>query len=171
MTAAGVYIDVGLKQRLYFTNVVLLTYFGYFSMETSSLLRHRIIKNLMPEPTEKTADTAIILWKQMATQIILIVGEGGFNSLYERSMFLTQSTFPWLSAGSPSTQTDQRFEDLKKSFEGQTPVQVGEANSLLLITFTDILASLIGEQLTNSILRSAWANDASDSPGKELKNE
>jgi hypothetical protein len=139
-------------------------------METDNLQRRRIIRNLITPHTEKIADVAIILWEQMATQIILIVGEGGFNSLYARSVFLTQSTFPWLSADSPSPQTGQRFGELKKSFEGQTPVQVAEANSLLLITFTDILASLIGEQLTNSILRSAWGNDASNRPGKEFKN-
>lgn len=42
------------------------------------------------------------------------------------------------------------------SLEGQAPAQASEANSLLMITFTDILASLIGEQLTTSILRLAW---------------
>ena len=140
-------------------------------METSDLLRHQIIKNLMAQHAEKVADAAIDLWEQMATQIVSIVGEGGFNSLYARSVFLTQSTFPWLTAGSLSSQTDHRFAELKMSFEGQTSAQVSEANSLLLITFTDILASLIGEQLTTSILRSAWGYDASDMAGKEFKNE
>lgn len=140
-------------------------------MENSSLLRHRIINNLMAQHTENVADTAIILWEQMASQIILIVGQGGFNSLYARSLFLTQSTFPWLSANSTETQTEQWFTELKKSLEGQSPVQAREANSLLLMTFTDILASLIGEKLTISILHSSWGDNASDSPGKELKNE
>ena len=45
------------------------------------------------------------------------------------------------------------------SLEGQTPVQAGEANSLLLISFTDILASLIGEQLTTRILCLAWGSE------------
>jgi len=140
-------------------------------METIDLLRHQIIKNLMAQHTEKVEDAAIDLWERMATQIVSIVGEGGFNSLYARSVFLTQSTFPWLTAGSLSSQTDHRFAELKMSFEGRTPAQASEANSLLLITFTDILASLIGEQLTTSILRSAWSYDASDRPCKEFKNE
>jgi len=50
-------------------------------------------------------------------------------------------------------------------------VQASAANSLLLIKFTDILASLIGEGLTTSILRSAWGNDAPNRAGKELKHE
>ncbi|MGZ8236314.1 MAG: hypothetical protein ACXWTY_00390 [Methylobacter sp.] len=140
-------------------------------METSDLLRHQKIKSLMAQHNEKVADAAIQIWEQMAAQIISIVGEGGFNSLYARSVFLTQSTFPWLAASSLSPQTDHRFAELKMSLEGQTAALAGEANSLLLITFTDILATLIGEHLTASILRSAWGNDASDRAGKEFNNE
>ena len=140
-------------------------------METSDILRQKIIKSLIAQPTEKVADAAINLWEQMATQITSIVGEDGFNSLYTRSVLLTLSTFPWLAAASLSPQTDHRFAELKISLEGQTPEQARAANSLLLITFTDILASLIGEQLTIRLLRSAWGEDPFEKPGKELQNE
>ena len=125
------------------------------NMETSDILRQQKIKSLIAQPTEKVADSAIDLWEQLAAQIISIVGEGGFNSLYARSVFLTKPAFHWLPAGSLSPQTphDHRFAGLKASFEAQTPAQAGAANSQLLITFTDILASLIGEDLTNRILR------------------
>ena len=131
-------------------------------MSTSDLLRHQKINSLMAQPPEKVADAAINLWGQMATQIISIVGEGGFNSLYARSVFLTQSSFPWLAAAALSPQPEHRFAQLKTSLAGQTPAQASAANSLLLITFTNILDTLIGEHLTASILRSAWGNDASD---------
>lgn len=140
-------------------------------MKTIDLTRHQIIDSVTAQQTEKVADAAINLWEQMATQIISIIGEGGFNSLYARSVFLTQSTFPWLTVNSLSPQNDCRFAELKTSLEGQTPAQASAANSLLLITFTDILAALIGEQLTTRILRSAWGNDTSDRAGKEFKNE
>ncbi len=140
-------------------------------METSDSLRHQMIKNLMAQHTEKVADTAINLWALMAIQIISIVGKGGFDSLYARSVFLTQASFPWLTASSVSSPAEHPFAELKMSFEKQTPEQTSAANSLLLITFTDILASLIGEQLTTSILRSAWGNDASMRADKESKYE
>jgi len=149
-------------------------------MQTSDVLRHQKIENLMAQHTDNVADTAIGLWEPMATQIISIVGEGGFNSLYARSVFLTRSKFPWVAAGPLPPQADQSFVGLKMSLEGQMPAQAGAANCLLLITFTDILASLIGEQLTINILRSAWGNDASDKAGdvnftsghpEEFKNE
>ena len=135
------------------------------------MLRNQIIKSLMAQHTEQVADAAITLWEQMATQIISIVGEGGFNSLYARSLFLSQSTFPWLAAGSLPPQTDHRFAELKMCLEEQPPEIAREANILLLVTFTNIVATLIGKQLTASILRSAWGIDASDSADKELKNE
>jgi hypothetical protein len=140
-------------------------------METSDLTRHQIIKSLMAEPTEKIVDAAIDLWERMATQIISIVGEDGFNSLYARSVFLSQSRFPWLAASQLAPPINQRFAELKTRLEGQTPTQASEANSLLLFTFTDILVSLIGEQLTTRILGLAWGIDTSNSTGTEFKHE
>ena len=140
-------------------------------MQTSELFRHRTIESLLAQHSENVPDAAVGLWEKMATQIISIVGEGGFNSLYARSLHLTQSTFPWLADSALSPPTDQRFKKLKISFEGQTPAQATEANRRLLITFTDILASLVGEQLTTRIFRSAWGVDAQDEARKEQENE
>lgn len=140
-------------------------------METSDTLRHQMVRDLMTQHAEKVVDAEIELWEQIAIQIISIVGEGGFNSLYARSAFLTRATFPWLETGLTSPQAAQRFAGLKLSLDGQTPAQASAANRLLLITFTDILASLIGEQLTNRILRTAWRINAADKADKEFKNE
>lgn len=124
----------------------------------------------MAQHTEKIADAAILLWEQMATQIISIVGESGFNSLYARSVFITRSTYPWLAADSLTPQTEHRFAGLKTSLEGQTPAQASDANRLLLLNFTDILVALIGERLTTRILCLAWGIDASDRADEEFKN-
>jgi hypothetical protein len=140
-------------------------------MENNCSLRHNIIKNRIAMTSEKVMDAALKLWEQMAAEIISIVGESGFNSLYSRSIFLSQSTYPWLVASSESLRIDQRLAILIMSFEVQTPNQASDANSLLLVTFTDILASLIGEKLTTTILRSAWGKEASEGAGKEFENE
>lgn len=140
-------------------------------MQANVLPRHQFIESLTARSADKVADAAITLWAQMAAQIISIVGEGGFNSLYARSVHLTQPTCPWLTDSSLSPQTDHRFAKLKLSFESQTPTQAREANRLLLVTFTDILASLIGEQLTSRILRSAWGIVTPDQTSMEIENE
>jgi hypothetical protein len=137
--------------------------------EAGDLPRHQIIASLTAQHTDSVADTAASLWEKLATEVISIVGDGGFDALYTRSLFLTQSTFPWIAVGSLPLQTDTRFAALAMSLSDQTPAQAGAANRLLLITFTDIMASLIGEALTTGILRSAWSNVAADKNGKELK--
>jgi hypothetical protein len=138
-------------------------------MGTSDLLRHQIIRNLPLLQTERIPDAAVLIWEQMAAQIISIVGEGGFNVLYSRSLILAQSTYFLLEFDPHTTQTGPRFAELKTCLERQTPEHAREANVLLLITFTDILASLIGERLTTRILRLAWGYDAANSAGKETK--
>ncbi len=143
------------------------------------MLRRQIIDKFTAAPTENAADAAIDLWKKMATQIVSISGEGGFNSLYARSISLTQSRLPSLRANPPSAQTAERFAELKQCFSGQTSAQICAANNLLLTAFTDILAALIGEMLTTRILRSAWEINPPDKTDttllpahpKELKNE
>ncbi|MHB1092610.1 hypothetical protein [Thiobacillus sp.] len=135
------------------------------------MLRQQIIDSLMAQQPENIADAAMAQWEKLATEIISIVGEAGFNSLYERSVLLAQSTFPWLPACPSPPQAGSLFAEFRMRLAEQTPAHAREANSLLLTTFTDILASLIGEQLTASILRSAWGTPASDKSGKELDNE
>jgi hypothetical protein len=140
-------------------------------MESAALLRQQIIASLMAQKPEHIADAAMDHWQKLADEIISIVGESGFASLYERSVHLAQSTYPWLPLCPPPSQTPHRFADLGARLADQTPADARAANSLLLTTFTDILASLIGEQLTASILRSAWGDPASFPAGKELDNE
>ena len=133
------------------------------------MLRHQIIVSLTASHPEKVADAAIILWERMATQIIAIIGVGGFNSLYARSLFLTQSDFPWLNGCELPCPVDQRFTALKNSLAEQTPSDATAANNQLLRTFTDILAALIGEALTSSILRSAWGDHAPAQDQQEVQ--
>lgn len=149
-----------------FSYQLLLTFF----MQTSRLLQRLINERLRALHPEKVEDAAIRLWEELATQISSIIGAGGFNALYTRSVFFTQATFPWLAASELSTHADSPFAALKYSFEAQAPVEVAAANGLLLTTFSDILASLIGEELTANILSVAWGAEVSDT-SKEFKNE
>ena len=110
------------------------------------MLRHQIIESLTASHPEKAADTAIVLWGLLATQIVAIIGVGGFNSLYARSLFLTQSSFPWLTGCELPCPAEQRFAALKNCLRAQASGDAIQANNHLLRTFTDILADLIGEE-------------------------
>lgn len=143
-------------------------------MPTSSEQRQQIIARLLAEQPDNIAEVAVSHWEKLADEIIAIVGEEGFAALFERSWYLAQTSFPWLSNGSSSLQPapgSPRFVDLGERLSNHSPADACTAHSLLLSIFTDILASLIGEQLTLNILRTAWGNLASDTSGKELDNE
>lgn len=141
-------------------------------MELSDLLRHQFIEALMALPTENVAEIGISVWEKMAKQIISIVGEEGFTSLYARSQYLVHSTFPWLPINLSVSQAEHRFEELKICLAGQSPALARQANVLLLTTFTDILATLIGEELTTSILQLAWGNNLPNNmASEEFHNE
>jgi hypothetical protein len=126
-------------------------------MKTDDLISQHLIASVIQQHTDNVAVDPIASWEQMATKIISIIGEGGFDSLYARSLFLAKASFPWLESGIYTPQTPAPFLALKASYAGQAPEQVSAANFLLLVTFTGVLTSLIGEQLTLSILRSAWS--------------
>lgn len=140
-------------------------------MKQMGLLRHRSIERLTSQHAEKMADAAVELWRQLAIQIIAIVGVGGFDSLYARSLYLAKDQYPWLTAGAAPPQVEHRFASLEASLKGATPELASSANRQLLTLFTDTLASLIGEPLTERLLDSAWGNHALYKAGKDVKNE
>ncbi len=113
------------------------------------------------------------LWELLAVQLISLIGEGGFDSLYARSIHLTKVTFPWLAhcAVPMAEPTASRFAALKKCLDEREFAEASQASISLLITFIDILTGLIGEHLITSILRSAWGDDALEPAVKEIKDE
>lgn len=124
-------------------------------MQIHDLPLRQLIIELTEPDAEKMLGTAIERWQLIAAHIISIIGEGGFNSLYERSVILTRLNFPWLLTSGMQPSTDPRFIALRASLECQTTALASEANCLLLANFTAILESLIGAQLTSRIFRSA----------------
>jgi len=137
-------------------------------MRISDSLREQMVRRLTTRRAQDPADEAIDLWERLARQLVAIVGDSGFESLYLRSLSLSSAAFPWL-AGSSTVAPDSasRFDNLRASLEAQSAAQAREASKLLMLTFTDLLASLIGEPLTARILDSAWGPDtqATDKEG------
>lgn len=142
-------------------------------MATDEARRQQLIQSAMAKRTGEVHDVVLDLWQSLSSQLISIIGEGGFNSLYDRSLYLTRASFPWIAASESVRSVDHRFSELKLSLAERDPPEAGKASHLLILTFTNILASLIGEPLTIDILSSAWGNHASElnNAGKESPHE
>lgn len=128
----------------------------------------------MQQP-EAVVATSLHLWQCLSLSLISIIGDSGFQSMYIRSLFLAAARFPWLPRSSHVAMLKNgnttRFDTLHAALAAQAQQdahEAAEAGIVMLQTFVDILALLIGEHLTTSILVSAWGDVALDSAAKDL---
>jgi hypothetical protein len=119
-----------------------------------------MIRSTVTRRPEVIVDLSLLLWERLAAELISIIGESGFQSLYSRSVRLTNTRFPWLAI-SRASETDAPFAGLKAS----------EASIAVLVTFIDTLSVLIGDVVTNSVLHSAWSTVGLDLDAKDFENE
>jgi hypothetical protein len=111
---------------------------------------------------QEVARLTVQLWISIAAELTLIIGKHGFISLFERSLYLTQLTFPWLGIKYASHTDDAQFALLKTSLEGRDFSEADAGSNALLDTFSNLLAELIGKPLVTGILRSARDRQTSD---------
>lgn len=137
-------------------------------MDKADARRKKIIDIVAALPD--TDGTAVVecLFAPLRIEVTSLVSEEGFRSVFERSIFLTSRNFAWLGAEQSSPDASP-LHGLRAMLAQQTRSEAREASTALLIHFSDLVASLIGERLTIDILRSAWGKDALGSLGEELQ--
>ncbi|MDR3578710.1 MAG: hypothetical protein P4L44_01965 [Oryzomonas sp.] len=114
------------------------------------------------------AEAAIGTWQQVAAQIVPVIGIGGANVLFNRSLHLTCTTFPWLTIPGDHRDSTVLLANLKEQLAGREPDAAAEASYTLLVTFIELLMSMIGDSLTERLLSSVWEPS---SPPSEQENE
>ena len=102
------------------------------------------------------AEATISTWHRMAAQLIPVIGAGGVDVLFNRSLHLTSTLFPWLTIPADHRDNNALLANLKERLAGREPDTAIEASTTLLMTFVELLMSLIGESLTERLLISAW---------------
>lgn len=125
-------------------------------METSW---NSLIKRVILQRPEAVVDVTVLLWEKLAVELVSIIGEGGFQSVYARSGALVASRFPWMVLNTSSQQSGPRFEGLRSSLGAQDATVAINASIALLTTFLDILTTLIGELLMTNLVHAAWGDD------------
>jgi len=128
--------------------------------------RHRMIERAVRPLSQVHADASIVLWERLAVELTVIIGERGFSSLYARSLNQAALQYEWLAPHPPKTSADA-FTLLASSLKARAPAEAQAASSAMLNMFIDTLIILIGELVTNSILRSAWGDDVVNSAATE----
>jgi hypothetical protein len=95
------------------------------------------------------------LWQQIAGQLAPVIGARGVEVLFGRALHLTARRFPWLPTIA-HVNSDASLEALKTCLAGRSAPEASDAGETLLLTFTGLLAGMIGESLTGRLLGAGW---------------
>jgi len=88
------------------------------------------------------------------TTLIPVIGEVGVNVLFKRSLHLTSKTFSWLAIAENHGDTGELLTRLSQCLAGRHTDATIECSSAVLIDFTELLATLIGDSLVETLLGS-----------------
>ena len=114
------------------------------------------------------ADEIVTMFQEISDALSPIIGRRGFYALYKRSLHLAAPAYPWLSVARDGTQDFLDPAKLKSTFVAQSPASAAAGGSVLLQTFQDLLASLIGASLTKRLLHPVWIHSSGIPPAQEL---
>jgi hypothetical protein len=106
---------------------------------------------------DATAEATAATWRLVATQLAPVIGARGLDVLFSRALHQTSVEFPWLAVAVDRGGSASPLPSLMVCLTGQLATTAAEASYMLLLTFTELLATLIGESLTTRLLAPVWA--------------
>jgi hypothetical protein len=104
------------------------------------------------------AETAVKKWRELDAVLSPIVGQHGVAALYKRALHLIRDDYPWLVAAHDGERVFGDFVSLKTALTRRTSAEASAANLALYECFHKTLVSLIGESLTDRLLKSILDN-------------
>jgi hypothetical protein len=99
------------------------------------------------------ASLIVSVWRDIDAALAPIIGHRGVAALFRRTLHLVRHDYPWLTASHESMADPMDFTALHSTLSQRTSANVVAANGALLQKFLEQLASLIGESLTERLLR------------------
>jgi len=117
--------------------------------------------------TEQVADAIVAVWREIDQALHPIIGHRGVAALYNRSLKLTAAAYPWLAQGHAGALAALDPTALRAALVRQAPDAAAAAGNALFETFRDLLASLVGESLTQRLLHTVWDHTAGAPPAQD----
>lgn len=103
------------------------------------------------------AETTITTWHHLVTQLSPVIGERGVDVLFNRSLTLASTAFPWFAPGGEFGLGGVPLTALKSRLAAHDVTTALHASQALFMTFTELLSALIGASLTEQLLRPVWS--------------
>lgn len=103
---------------------------------------------------EATAST----WRQVADLLTPVIGARGVDVIFRRALSLTSKAFPWLKFSEEHGDSAELLVSLKVQLASRDTATAAEAGCTLMVTFIELLTTLIGESLTERMVSPVWAS-------------
>jgi len=118
---------------------------------------------------EQLADAVVTVWHDIDLALHPIIGHRGVAALFLRSLRLTAAVHPWLAGVQRDLATAIDVTALRAALLQQTFAEAAAAGTALFRSFEQLLASLVGIELTTQLLQSVWTHRASSPPAQDNK--
>lgn len=116
---------------------------------------------------EQLADALVAVWREIDQALHPIIGHRGVAALYSRSLMLTAAAYPWLAQGHAGALAAVDPTALRATLTQREHAEAAAAGSALFENFRGLLASLVGESLTQRLLHTVWDHTAGAPPAQE----
>ena len=94
--------------------------------------------------------------QEIELALVPIVGQRGVAALFARSLQLSVKTHPWLNGGENGAALAFNAAAFCSALSAQARPDAVAGACLLLQTFCELLANLVGRALTDRLLRTPW---------------
>jgi len=105
-----------------------------------------------------TSEATAATWRLLEAQLLPVIGARGLDVLFRRALHQTTTAFPWLAIAVDRGGSAGPLPSLMACLAAQHTAAAAEGAYALLLTFTELLATLIGESLTERLLAPVWAH-------------
>ncbi|MEO8060502.1 MAG: hypothetical protein ABI671_19470 [Burkholderiales bacterium] len=119
--------------------------------------------------SEEVAEVIAKAFQDIARVLVPIVGQRGMAALYRRSLHLAGPACAQVSVPIDGVHMAMDTAPLQAELAKQTAVSATAAGTELLQAFYVLLAKLIGESLTERLLRPVWATFLSGSAARDTQ--
>ena len=119
--------------------------------------------------SQEVAEVIAAAFQGIDQLLVPIIGQRGMAALYKRTLHLARPACPWLPVTPEGVPTGMDVATLTTELAKRTAADVAAAGTQLLQTFHALLTNLIGESLTERLLRPVWATILSGPSARDTK--
>ena len=103
------------------------------------------------------AAATVAIWQQIAARLTPVIGARGVDVLFNRTLHLTSMSIPCLAIVGDRGRGTVPIDGIGARLGRQDAPVAAAASREFLFTFTVLLATLIGDSLTDRLLGPVWA--------------